>query len=65
MRHRELKNKLKATQTRSLLNSYNDATASNLFWGVIENVGKNQLGRILENVRVDIHNQLDIERWLY
>jgi predicted NAD-dependent protein-ADP-ribosyltransferase YbiA (DUF1768 family) len=31
IRHRDLKNKLKSTQTRPLLNSYNDATASNLF----------------------------------
>ena len=64
-RHKDLRKRLQATQTRPLLNSYNDATVSNLFWGVLKEQGKNHLGRILENIRFDIIKNLDLERWLY
>ena len=64
-RHKDLRAKLKVTSTRPLLNSYNDATVSNLYWGVVEGEGKNHLGRILEGVRYDILNNLDTEKWVH
>jgi predicted NAD-dependent protein-ADP-ribosyltransferase YbiA (DUF1768 family) len=47
-RHKDLRDRLKATGTRELFNTYQDMTVSNIFWGVVDNKGQNQLGRILE-----------------
>ena len=49
-RNRELRERLIATGTRELINTYSDPTISNIFWGVVENKGQNQLGRLLQTV---------------
>lgn len=64
-RNGDLRDKLKATENRELINSYADETVSNLFWGMVDGRGQNQLGRILEMVRSDIHNNLDLEKWIF
>ena len=64
-RNSELREKLRATETRELINTFRDATVSNLFWGVVDKKGQNQLGRILELVRDDIHHNIDLEKWLF
>ncbi len=64
-RNPDLREKLKATENRRLINSYGDATTSNLFWGMVDNEGQNQIGRILENIRNDIHQDIDLEKWLF
>ena len=38
-RHRELKEKLKQTGTRELVNTFGDLTTSNIFWGVVDGKG--------------------------
>ena len=64
-RHRDLRDKLKATSNRELINTYADATNSNIFWGIVDNKGQNQLGRIIENVRYDIQTNVELEKWLF
>lgn len=64
-RNRDLREKLKATENRELLNTYSDSTISNLFWGIVENKGQNQLGRLLEQIRNDINHNMELEKWLY
>eukprot|EP00828_Plagiopyla_frontata_P008309 TRINITY_DN14137_c0_g1_i7.p2 TRINITY_DN14137_c0_g1~~TRINITY_DN14137_c0_g1_i7.p2 ORF type:complete len:570 (+),score=85.50 TRINITY_DN14137_c0_g1_i7:393-2102(+) len=64
-RHRELKEKLIQTGTRELVNTFADLTTSNIFWGVVDGKGQNQVGRIIEQVRADIQTNLDLARWLY
>ncbi len=64
-RHRELTFKLKETGSRELMNTYADSSVSNLFWGIVENKGQNQLGRLLMSVRYDIFAGTDLEKWLY
>lgn len=63
-RHKDLREKLKRTGDRDLINSFADATPSNLFWGMVEGKGQNQLGIILKNVRYDIHLDRELPRWL-
>ena len=64
-RHRNLRDKLKATGNREIINTYSDVTSSNLFWGVVNNKGQNQLGRIIENIRYDIQTNVELEKWLF
>jgi len=64
-RNSDLREKLKATENRKLINSYGDATTSNLFWGMVDGEGQNQIGRILEGIRNDIHQDIDLEKWLF
>ena len=64
-RNKELREKLRATENRNLVNSYGDASTSNLFWGIVEGKGQNQLGRILESVRSDIHQNIELEKWIF
>jgi predicted NAD-dependent protein-ADP-ribosyltransferase YbiA (DUF1768 family) len=47
-RYRDFRERLTATGTRELMNSYDDETPSNLFWGVVKGKGQNRIGRILE-----------------
>lgn len=63
-RHRDLRVKLGNTGRRELVNSYNDATVSNLFWGVANKQGQNQLGIILSTIRQDIQAQKDLDKWV-
>ena len=64
-RNKDLRERLKATGTRELVNTYSDATVSNIFWGIVENKGQNQLGRLLEQIRNDILHSMELEKWLY
>lgn len=64
-RNRELSNKLRKTGNRELFNSYGEESASNLFWGVVDGKGLNHLGNILSSVRLDIHTDKELPRWLY
>lgn len=64
-RNRDLRERLKATGDRELANTYSDATISNIFWGIVEGKGQNQLGRLLEQIRNDCFQNLELEKWLY
>jgi predicted NAD-dependent protein-ADP-ribosyltransferase YbiA (DUF1768 family) len=63
-RHRDLRVKLANTGRRELVNSYNDVTVSNLFWGMVKKQGQNQLGIILSTIRQDIQGQKDLDKWV-
>jgi predicted NAD-dependent protein-ADP-ribosyltransferase YbiA (DUF1768 family)/RNA recognition motif-containing protein len=63
-RDRELREKLRKTGNRDLINSYADRTASNLFWGMVDGKGENHLGQILMNVRLDIHTETELAKWI-
>ena len=64
-RNKDLRERLKATGERELSNTYSDATVSNIFWGIVEGKGQNQLGRLLEQIRNDCFQNMELEKWLY
>jgi len=64
-RNKDLRERLKATGNRELANTYSDATVSNIYWGIVEGKGQNQLGRLLEQIRNDIIHSMELEKWLY
>ena len=64
-RNRDLRDKLKATGTRELINTYWEYSTSNVYWGVVEGKGQNQLGRLLSNIRHDIIHNVEIDKWLF
>lgn len=59
-RHRDLSKLLRRTGNRTLVNSYQTESTSNLYWGICKNKGFNYLGQILTRVRLDIHNDIEI-----
>lgn len=73
-RDRELREKLKATNSRSLVNvlsgndakagSNNETIAEKLYWGMIGSKGENKLGAILEKVRFSIIDDCEVEEWI-
>jgi ribA/ribD-fused uncharacterized protein len=66
-RSKELLEKLKATQNREIVMTYDEETAGNIFWGVVKGKsekGQNQLGRILMRIREDIKEGNDIHNWI-
>lgn len=40
-RNKDLRDKLMATENRSLINTFEDATSSNIFWGIVDGNGQN------------------------
>eukprot|EP01041_Mallomonas_annulata_P007857 gene7857-16079_t len=61
-RHKELRQKLIKTEHRTLKfkNTYGD-----LVWGLNDaGKGENRLGKLLEKVRADIENGVDLELWI-
>jgi predicted NAD-dependent protein-ADP-ribosyltransferase YbiA (DUF1768 family) len=40
-RHKDLRERLKATGSRELCNSYEEATPSNMYWGMVDGKGQN------------------------
>ena len=50
-RTRELGSKLAATHPRGLVNSFQSGGENELYWGVVEGKGQNQLGKILMSTR--------------
>lgn len=38
-RHKDLRDKLRSTVDRELINTYADSSSSNLFWGVVDGKG--------------------------
>jgi predicted NAD-dependent protein-ADP-ribosyltransferase YbiA (DUF1768 family) len=63
-RHREMRERLRKTGNRDLLNSYADKSSSNLYWGVVEGNGQNHLGKLLEAIRLDVHTDKELFKWL-
>lgn len=43
-RNKDLREKLIATENRELINTFSDLTSSNIFWGIVDGNGQNQLG---------------------
>jgi predicted NAD-dependent protein-ADP-ribosyltransferase YbiA (DUF1768 family)/pSer/pThr/pTyr-binding forkhead associated (FHA) protein len=64
LRNKDLREKLLETGLRNLLNSYNDKTVSNLFWGCVGSEGENHLGHLLMEIRKDIQSEKDLEKWI-
>jgi predicted NAD-dependent protein-ADP-ribosyltransferase YbiA (DUF1768 family)/pSer/pThr/pTyr-binding forkhead associated (FHA) protein len=64
-RYPDLRNKLKDTGKKELINTYSESTPSNLFWGVVKGKGQNKLGMILEAIREDINSDSELEKWLF
>lgn len=60
-----MREKLKATEDRELVNTYQTLTESNIYWGIYERVGKNQLGRILQELREDVNKNMELDKWIY
>lgn len=63
-RHRELRERLKKTGNRDLINTYADRSTSNLFWGMVDGKGQNHLGNLLQNIRLDIHTEKELGKWI-
>ena len=70
-RSKELQERLKLTEGRDLVMTYNDNNSKNIFWGVVKGNGQNQLGRILMKIREDLLNDkiptanpLEILNWV-
>lgn len=63
-RHRELRERLRKTGNRDLINTYADRSTSNLFWGMVEGKGQNHLGHLLQNIRLDIHTEKELAKWI-
>ena len=70
-RNKELKDKLLTTMERELINDITFELESGEvldymtdFWGVINNQGQNQLGRILEKIRRDCREGNELDRWV-
>ena len=69
-----LREKLKATNMRSLVNVLqgNDARmggvteipAEKLYWGMVGTKGENKLGEVLEKVRFSIADDCEIVEWI-
>lgn len=63
-RNRPIADKLVATKDRELVNSFLEGADSELYWGVVNGTGQNNLGKILMGVRDDIIRLNDSEKWL-
>lgn len=63
-RHRELRERLRKTGNRELINTYADRSSSNLFWGMVDGKGQNHLGTLLQNIRLDIHTDKELQKWI-
>lgn len=63
-RHRELRERLRKTGNRELINTYSDRSSSNLFWGMVDGQGQNHLGTLLQNIRLDIHTEKELQKWI-
>jgi hypothetical protein len=63
-RNGDLRERLRATNHYQLINTTQGASASNLFWGIVDGKGQNQLGRLLEEIRADIESTDDVEKWV-
>ncbi|KRX10356.1 SMAD/FHA domain [Pseudocohnilembus persalinus] len=64
-RNKDLKERLMETGNRQLINTYDEETESNLYWGHINGKGQNHLGKLLENIRNDIQRGLDLHKWIF
>jgi len=65
MRSKELQRRLLDTGSRAIINTYEDASQpSNLFWGVVQSKGQNQVGVILMQLRKDLEAGREVEAWL-
>jgi len=63
-RSRELQEKLKATGNRDIVMTYDDENESNQYWGVVNNKGQNQLGRIIMRIRSDLRENQELLNWI-
>ena len=65
MRSKELQRRLLDTGTRPIVNTYEDTNQpSNLFWGVVQSKGQNQVGALLMQLRKDLETGREVEAWL-
>ena len=63
-RSKELQEKLKATEKRELIMTYEDEKKGNFYWGMVNGKGQNQLGRILMKIRDDVINNKEVFNWI-
>lgn len=70
-RSKELQEKLKSTDLRDLIMTYEEDNSKNTFWGMVKGKGQNQLGRILMKIRSDLSedkipsaNPIEILHWI-
>ena len=70
-RSKELQDKLRMTENRELVMTYQEEKKNNLYWGVVKGKGQNQLGRILMKIRDDLlqdkvptPNPVEILNWV-
>lgn len=70
-RSKELQEKLRTTEHRELVMTYQEEKKNNLYWGVVKGKGQNQLGRILMRIRDDLiqdkvltPNPVEILNWV-
>ena len=60
-RRRDFRDKLVATGNRDLVNM----TKDDKFWGMVNGKGQNQLGRLVEQIRKSIMEDVEVENWLF
>ncbi|CAM6001872.1 unnamed protein product, partial [Sphagnum balticum] len=63
-RNKTIRDKLVETGTRHLINKYPKGGDNETYWGLVNQSGLNNLGKILETVRSEINRGNDTERWL-
>lgn len=63
-RHSDLWERLIATDLLHLVNELPNPGPESLFWGKFQGEGQNHLGRILESIRGDINNGIDMDQWI-
>eukprot|EP00347_Sterkiella_histriomuscorum_P005853 403355024 len=63
-RSRDLRERLAATQNREIINHLTDKNDENLFWGMVNKQGQNNLGKILERVRQSVYDESEMEQWM-
>lgn len=70
-RSEELQEKLRLTEGRALIMTYEEEKKNNLYWGIVKGKGQNQLGRILMKIRGDLiqdklssTNPVEIFNWI-
>lgn len=57
-----MRERLAATQNREIINTLTDKSEESLFWGSVgKNQGQNMLGKLLESVRLSIHEETELD----
>ena len=63
-RNKELGEKLIGTKNKKIINTLNSKGYNEEYWGIVDGVGKNALGKILMTVRDEFFRGDDTKNWI-